>query len=539
MLIKKFRTCATTRFTLSHMKNLIICFNKLMIKFIHARFILLTLLLFFGNLNLISASAYSCSLLNDTDTTVADTAESGLADTVITAENTGAALIGENAQIIPRTQTFSFDIVRILRGILGMIVLVALAYLFSTNRKAISWQVVYVGLAIQLVLAICILWIPGFQTVFEFVGKVFVKIIDFTLEGTKYLFKSIETGKIEPPLLNFVITILPTIIFFSAITSILYYLRVIQVVVFGLAWLLSKALKITGAEGLSVAGNIFLGQTESPLMIKGYLDKMNKSQMLLVMSGGMATLAGGVLAVYINVLGGTDPIQKLIFAKHLLAASVMAAPGVIVISKILIPQTEEVNTDVEVPKEKIGKNLLDAITIGTSEGLRLAVNVAAMLLVFIALIAMINFIFLKIGNWTNLNPLIGEITSGRYEELSLQFILGYSLSPLMWLIGVCSEDMTLVGQLLGEKIILTEFISYISLADMKTAGAFTETKSIIMSTYILCGFANFASIGIQIGGIGALAPSQRILLSRLGLRALLAGTLASLLSATIIGMILG
>lgn len=539
MLIKKFRTCATTRFTLSHMKNLIICFNKLMIKFIHARFILLTLLLFFGNLNLISASAYSCSLLNDTDTTVADTAESGLADTVITAENTGAALIGENAQIIPRTQTFSFDIVRILRGILGMIVLVALAYLFSTNRKAISWQVVYVGLAIQLVLAICILWIPGFQTVFEFVGKVFVKIIDFTLEGTKYLFKSIETGKIEPPLLNFVITILPTIIFFSAITSILYYLRVIQVVVFGLAWLLSKALKITGAEGLSVAGNIFLGQTESPLMIKGYLDKMNKSQMLLVMSGGMATLAGGVLAVYINVLGGTDPIQKLIFAKHLLAASVMAAPGVIVISKILIPQTEKVNTDVEVPKEKIGKNLLDAITIGTSDGLRLAVNVAAMLLVFIALIAMINFIFLKIGNWTNLNPLIGEITSGRYEELSLQFILGYSLSPLMWLIGVCSEDMTLVGQLLGEKIILTEFISYISLADMKTAGAFTETKSIIMSTYILCGFANFASIGIQIGGIGALAPSQRILLSRLGLRALLAGTLASLLSATIIGMILG
>ncbi len=539
MLIKKFRTCATTRFTLSHMKNLIICFNKLMIKFIHARFILLTLLLFFGNLNLISASAYSCSLLNDTDTTVADTAESGLADTVITAENTGAALIGENAQIIPRTQTFSFDIVRILRGILGMIVLVALAYLFSTNRKAISWQVVYVGLAIQLVLAICILWIPGFQTVFEFVGKVFVKIIDFTLEGTKYLFKSIETGKIEPPLLNFVITILPTIIFFSAITSILYYLRVIQVVVFGLAWLLSKALKITGAEGLSVAGNIFLGQTESPLMIKGYLDKMNKSQMLLVMSGGMATLAGGVLAVYINVLGGTDPIQKLIFAKHLLAASVMAAPGVIVISKILILQTEKVNTDVEVPKEKIGKNLLDAITIGTSDGLRLAVNVAAMLLVFIALIAMINFIFLKIGNWTNLNPLIGEITSGRYEELSLQFILGYSLSPLMWLIGVCSEDMTLVGQLLGEKIILTEFISYISLADMKTAGAFTETKSIIMSTYILCGFANFASIGIQIGGIGALAPSQRILLSRLGLRALLAGTLASLLSATIIGMILG
>jgi CNT family concentrative nucleoside transporter len=501
--------------------------------------ILAFFLLFSGNLFLVSAASYPDSLQYNPDTLVSDTAAPGRNDSAITSENAGAALIGDNAQVIPRTQTFSFNLVRILRGILGMFVLVALAFLFSANRKAISWKVVYVGLAIQLLLAICILWIPGVQTVFEFVGKVFVKIIDFTYAGTTYLFKSTETGKIEPPLLNFVITILPTIIFFSAITSILYYLRIIQVVVFGLAWLLSKALKISGAEGLSVAGNIFLGQTESPLMIKAYLEKMDKSQMLLVMSGGMATLAGGVLAVYINVLGGTDPVQKLIFAKHLLAASVMAAPGVIVISKILLPQTEDVSTEVEVPKEKIGKNLLDAITIGTSDGLRLAVNVAAMLLVFIALIAMLNYIFLKIGAWTHLNDLIGEVTSGRYDELSLQFILGYSLSPLMWLIGICSEDIALAGQLLGEKIILTEFISYISLADMKMAGAFHETKSIIMSTYILCGFANFASIGIQIGGIGALAPNQRILLSRLGLRALLAGTLASLLSATIIGMILG
>jgi len=502
-------------------------------------FIFIILLLFAGNINPISASFFPDSLQKNSDTVISDTVSQNREDSIITSENTGAALIGEDAQVIPRTQTFNFDLVRILRGLLGMLVLIAVAFLFSTNRKAISWKVVYVGLGIQLVLAICILWIPGVQTVFEFVGKIFVKIIDFTMEGTTYLFKSMETGKLESPLLSFVITILPTVIFFSAITSVLYYLRVIQVFVFGLAWLLTKALKITGAEGLSVAGNIFLGQTESPLMIKAYLDRMNKSQMLLVMAGGMATLAGGVLAVYINVLGGTDPVQKLIFAKHLLAASVMAAPGVIVISKVLIPQTDEVKTDIEVPKEKIGKNLLDAITIGTSEGLRLAVNVAAMLLVFIALIAMLNYIFFKVGAWTNLNDLIGNLTSGRYNELSLQFILGYSLSPLMWLIGVCSEDITLVGQLLGEKIIMTEFISYISLAEMKSAGAFHETKSIIMSTYILCGFANFASIGIQIGGIGALAPSQRILLSRLGLRALLAGTLASLLSATIIGMILG
>jgi len=339
--------------------------------------------------------------------------------------------------------------------------------------------------------------------------------------------------------LNFVVTILPTIIFFSALTSVLYYFGIIQAVVYVLAWMLSKALRLSGAEGLSVAGNIFLGQTESPLMIKAYLEKMNRSEILLVMSGGMATLAGGVLAVYINVLGGDDPVQRVIFAKHLLAASVMAAPGVVVISKILVPQTENVSSKIEIPKDKIGKNVLDAVTTGTYEGLKLAVNVAAMLLVFLAFIAMFNYIFDKIGQWTNLNPIIESATNGQYTELSLQFILGYIFAPIMWLVGVCKEDITIVGRLLGEKIILTEFISYISLADLKAAGIFRETKSIIMSTYILCGFANFASIGIQIGGIGALAPGQRVLLSKFGLRALLAGTLASLLSATIIGMILG
>jgi len=261
--------------------------------------------------------------------------------------------------------------------------------------------------------------------------------------------------------------------------------------------------------------------------------------MLLVMSGGMATLAGGVLAVYISVLGGTDPVQRLMFAKHLLAASVMAAPGVIVVSKILVPQTKDINKVMKIPREQIGKNVLDAISRGTGEGLRLAVNVAAMLLVFLAFIEMINFVFLKIGDWTSLNDAIAGITNGQYEKLSLEFILGYTFAPLMWLVGVASEDITLVGRLLGEKIILTEFIGYMSLADLKAAGSFAESKSIIMATYILCGFANFASIGIQIGGIGSLAPGQRVLLSQFGMRALLAGTLASLLSATIIGMLLG
>jgi len=448
-------------------------------------------------------------------------------------------LLDETNQVVPRTFHFSFNIIRILRGIAGMIILVLIAYLFSTNRKAVSWKVVGTGLAIQLLLAICILWIPAVQVFFEYGGKIFVKVIDFTYAGTEFLFKSSETGKIEPPLLNFVVTILPTIIFFSALTSVLFYFGIIQGIVYALAWALSRALKLSGAESLSVAGNIFLGQTESPLMIKAYLEKMSHSEIMLVMSGGMATLAGGVLAVYINVLGGDDPVRRLIFAKHLLTASVMAAPGVVVISKVLVPQTQDIEKGIKISKDRIGKNVLDAITTGTYEGLRLAVNVAAMLLVFLAFIAMINYIFLKIGDWTSLNGMIETATHGQFHELSLQFLLGYLFAPIIWLTGVCGEDITLVGRLLGEKIILTEFISYLSLADLKSTAAFSETKSIIMATYILCGFANFASIGIQIGGIGALAPGQRVLLSRFGLRALLAGTLASLLSATIIGMIIG
>jgi len=432
-----------------------------------------------------------------------------------------------------------FSLTSLLRGALGMVVLILIAWLFSTNRKAIQWKVVGVGLSAQIVLAVSILYIPAVQAVFEGAGSVFVKILDFSMEGTKYLFKSFSTGKIEDPLMNFAVTILPTIIFFSALTSVLFYYGIIQKIVFALAWVMTKAMKLSGAESLSVAGNIFLGQTESPLMIKAYLEKMNKSEILLVMAGGMATLAGGVLAVYISVLGGTDPAQRLLFAKHLLAASVMAAPGVVVISKIIVPQTEKIDTDVKISNEKIGKNVLDAISNGTGEGLRLAVNVGAMLLVFVAFIALINYIFHLIGSWTSLNSWVADFSGGQYKELSLQFILGYVFAPLMWLLGVVSDDITLVGRVLGEKLIMTEFIGYISLGDLKTAGAFAEQKSIIMSTYMLAGFANFASIGIQIGGIGSLAPGKRVLLSQYGMRALLAGTLASLMSATIVGMILG
>jgi CNT family concentrative nucleoside transporter len=443
------------------------------------------------------------------------------------------------SNIIPESAGFDLNLVRLLRGLLGMAVLLGIAYLFSNNRKAVNWKMVGTGLLFQLILAIGILYVPFIQVFFEFVGKGFVKILAFTNEGVTYLLKRNDTGGIDPGLQNFAFSILPTIIFFAAFSSLLFYLGVIQIFVKGFGYLLSRGLGLSGPESLSVAGNIFLGQTESPLLIKPYLEKMTKSEILLVMSGGMATLAGGVLAAYIGFLGGGDPVQQVVFAKHLLTASIMAAPGVVVISKIIVPQTESVDKTIEVSKEEVGKNALDAISNGTGDGLRLAVNVGAMLLVFIAFIAFANFLFVKIGDWTSLNEKILAATGGKYSELSLEFILGYAFSPLMWLIGVAGDDITLVGSLLGKKLILTEFVAYIDLADMKAVGSFTDTKSIIMSVYMLCGFANFASIGIQIGGIGALAPGRRVLLAQFGMRALLAGTLASLLSATIIGVLMG
>ncbi|MDY0085800.1 MAG: nucleoside transporter C-terminal domain-containing protein [Bacteroidales bacterium] len=443
------------------------------------------------------------------------------------------------SNLLEMQRSEGFSLMTILRGLLGMFSLIVIAFIFSSNRKAINWKVIFTGLAIQLALAIGVLYVPWIQYFFEAVGKLFVLVLDFTKAGTEFLFSSFASNSIESAMQNFAVQILPTIIFFSALTSLLFYLGIIQKVVKAMAWAMTRLMKLSGAESLSVAGNIFLGQTESPLMIKAYLPKMNKSEILLVMMGGMATLAGGVLAVYISFLGGEDPVQRLLFAKHLLTASVMAAPGAIVIAKILVPQTEAIDKTMEISKDQIGSNVLDAISNGTTEGLKLAVNVAAMLLVFIAFIAMFNYISIWIGELIGLNDSIASITDGRYNELSLQFMLGYIFSPVMWLIGVNAQDITYLGRLLGEKIIMTEFIGYVSLSELKAAQVFTDPKSVIMATYMLCGFANFASIGIQIGGIGSLAPNQRITLSKYGLKALLGGTLASLMSATIVGMLIG
>lgn len=427
---------------------------------------------------------------------------------------------------------------KILRGILGLISLIFLAFIFSRNKKNINWSLVIKGLLIQLFLALMILKVPIVQDLFEWVSSIFVTVLQFSKEGALFLFgetlvNSNEFGAI------FAFQILPTIIFFSALTSLLFYLGILQKVVYFFALLMKKTLKLSGAESLSAAGNIFLGQTESPLLVKPYIEKMTASELLCLMSGGMATIAGGVLAAYIGFLGGSDPEQQLFFAKHLLTASVMSAPAAVVLSKILLPETEKINEDMSISNEKLGCNSFEAISIGTAQGIRLAINVGAMILVFIAFISMINY-FLNdfIGANTSLNKSINNLTNGQYDGLTLEFLLGYILAPITWLMGVCKEDMVLVGQLLGEKTILNEFVAYISLSELKDSGKFFEEKSIIISTYILCGFANFLSIGIQIGGIGSLAPNRTSDLSKLGILALIAGTLASLLTAVIVGTIL-
>ncbi len=473
------------------------------------------------------AQSDSVAIDSSSQTISNETVSTGTPATHSTEEKIDKKLLSEDSDLL----------VSIPRGILGMASLILIAYLFSSNRKGISWQVVFIGLGTQLILAFGILNLAWVRATFEFFGKIFIKVLDFTRDGSEFLFGGLLN--IDSFGFIFALQILPTIIFFSALTSVLFYLGIIQKVVYGLAWLLTKGLSISGAESLSVAGNIFLGQTEAPLLIKAYLEKMNKSEILLVMTGGMATVAGGVLAAYIGFLGGDDPVQRLLFAKHLLAASIMAAPGAIVISKILVPQTEKIDSNIKISKQNVGSNFLDAMSNGTTEGLKLALNVGAMLMVFFAFIAMFDYGFVKLGSVTGLNNTIADFTNGQYDSLSLKFILGYLFAPIMWLIGIVSEDITLVGQLLGEKLIASEFVGYKSLATMKAADSFTSTKSIIMATYMLCGFANFASIGIQIGGIGGLAPSQRVLLSKYGLKALLAGTLASLMSATIVGMMMG
>ncbi len=453
-------------------------------------------------------------------------------DNDLVIEEKGITFSLHYTSVIPESNISFYSL---FRGMIGILVLVLILYSLSTNRKAISWKLVISGILFQIIFAIGVLKVSFIKAAFDSISNFFVIVLKFTREGSGFLFGSLLDVNSNGFLFAF--QILPTIIFFSALTSMLFYLGILQKIVHGLAWMMGKAMKISGAENLSTAANIFLGQTEAPLMIRHFLPQMTRSEILCIMIGGMANTAGGVLAAYVGFLGGADPVQQLFFAKHLLAASVMSAPATIVVSKMMIPQTEQIDETLHVSKEKIGTNLLEAIANGTTDGIKLAVNVAGMLIVFIALIAMVNYTLNDfIGNATGLNSYIEKITHGRYHGFTLQFMLGYICAPISFLIGVCKEDMIYVGQLLGEKTILNEFVAYISLSEMKSL--FHEQKSIIMATYILSGFANFASIGIQIGGIGSLAPNKRSTLAQLGIKALIGGTICSLFTAAIVGMLM-
>ncbi|MEK9913484.1 MAG: nucleoside transporter C-terminal domain-containing protein, partial [Flavobacteriaceae bacterium] len=373
----------------------------------------------------------------------------------------------------------------IIKGVIGILFLLGIAYLLSTHKKAIRWKTIFIGLSLQFILAFGVLRVEWVKSFFNVLGGFFTAVLEFTESGSAFLFGNLIN--VTEPAIGYVFAfqILPTIVFFSALTSILYYLGVVQKIVSGLAWLLTKTLKISGAESLSVAGNIFLGQTEAPLLIKAYLAKMNRSEVMLVMTGGMATVAGGVLASYVGFLGGTDPELRLSFARHLIAASVMAAPGAIIIAKLMVPQTEPIDEKIEVSETEVGSNALDALSNGTTEGLKLALNVGAMLLVFIAFIAMINGILTGIGDLTGMNDWIAANSS--YTELSLESILGTIFAPLMYIIGVASEDLNLMGQLLGIKLVASEFVAYTQLAELKNMAAavhLTYEKSVLMATYM-------------------------------------------------------
>jgi CNT family concentrative nucleoside transporter len=427
------------------------------------------------------------------------------------------------------------DIISILRGALGIISLLAIAYLVSSARSKVNWRLVGMGLVLQFVLAILLLKVPFVRAFFQIIVDFFVVMIESTEESAKFLFGELaEPGKPY----GFAFIVLPTIIFFSALSSLLYYLGILQRVVYGFAWMMKKTMKLSGAESLAAAANVFIGQTEAPLVVKPYLEKMTKSEIMSLMTGGMATIAGGVFGAYMAMLGGDDPEGKALFGMHLLTASIISAPAAIVAAKIIQPETrpDVIDEGIEVPSSEAGSNLLDALAQGTTDGLKLAVNVGAMLLAFMAFVFLANHIFVGFGSMTGINQWIAEASNGQYDALTVQYVIGLLFSPLAWLIGVESQDMIAIGQTLGEKTILNEFIGYLSLVELKEAGVLAE-KSIIIATYALCGFANFASIGIQIGGIGAIAPGQRKTLTQFGFKALIGGTLAALMTASIAGML--
>ncbi len=441
-----------------------------------------------------------------------------------------------------------------LRGGLGLAALTGLCWIFSQNRRAIDWRLVGVGLFFQLVLALLILKVPYADRPIEWISSFFVALLGFTDAGTRFVFGFLGAGpelweRVNAALsgegepftgfgLIFAFKVLPTVIFFSALTSVLYYLGWLQWLVRGFAWLLQRSMRLSGTESLAAAANVFVGQTEAPLMVKPYIEDMNRSELLCLMTGGMATIAGGVFGAYVWILGGDDPVAQAAFAKHLLTASLLSAPAAIVAAKILLPQTESVEHELRVSADRLGETVFDAAAQGTSQGLKLALNIGAMLITFLAFIALFNYLVGAIGSATGLNAQVASVSGGRFEILSLEFIFGLLFAPLAWLIGVAGSDLMLVGQLLGIKLVANEFVAYEQLGRMLQGGLLQQERSILITTYALCGFANFSSMGIQIGGISVLAPGKRVTLSRLALLSVLGGTVACLYTGAVAGIFL-
>jgi CNT family concentrative nucleoside transporter len=425
-----------------------------------------------------------------------------------------------------------------LKGVFGLAVIVLIAFIFSNDKKKIDWRLVGIGILLQLVFGFLITKVPIVATGFGYLSQAFVKFLSFSRDGAAFIFGDLAGDGFG---FIFAFQVLPTIIFFSTVSAGLYYLGILQKVVYGIAWVMARTMRLSGPESLSAAGNIFLGQTEAPLLVRPFIPNMSKSELMCLMTGGMATIAGGVLAGYVAFLGGDSLEEQSKFAAYLLGASIMNAPAAIVMSKMFVPETEKerVKGELEVNEEAMGVNLIDAMSIGASEGLKLALNVGAMLLAFIAVIAALNYLLMGIvGDWTGLNEFVVNSTGGQFKGFSLEYLFGQVFRIFAWVIGVEWADTLQIGSLLGQKTVINEFVAYLSLSEMKEMGTLSP-KSIVIATYALCGFSNFSSIAIQLGGISIIAPNQQGNLSRLGLKSLLAASLACLMTATIAGMLFG
>jgi CNT family concentrative nucleoside transporter len=427
------------------------------------------------------------------------------------------------------------------RALLGLLFIVGIAFLFSSNRKAIDWRLVGVGILLQVVFGLLIAKVGAVQSGFEYVSAKFILFLSFAQKGAEFLYGDLSKNSDAVPGVKhslgflFAFQTLPTVIFFSAVTAGLYHLGVLQKIVYGFAWVMTKTMRMSGAESLSVAGDIFMGQTEAPLLVKPFIPRMTKSELHCLMVGGMATIAGSVFGAYVSFLGGSSAAEQTKFATYLLTASIMSAPAAVVMAKLFLPETEQIDPSLNLSKENVGVNLIDSIATGAADGLKLALNIGAMLLAFIAVIYAVNWIMEDfIGHFTGLNEFVISSTNGAFKGFSLQYLLGQVFRIFAFFIGVDWHESLYVGSLLGQKMVINEFVAYYDLGTMKAAGILSE-KSVLISTYALCGFANFSSIAIQIGGTGGMAPTRQADISRLGMRAMIAATLATMMTATIAG----